>query len=799
MLTQRNAVRLTAAMALSALFSGCGDNDVLGVQAGQGDTFAVTSMNRLVTFSRNSPSVSNGVAITGLQSGENVLGIDIRPADGKLYALGSSGSIYTIDTGSGAATAVSTLTADTANTPAGNPLFTALDGATFGVDFNPVVDRMRVISDTGQNLRIAVDSGATITDGNLNAAGTVRTGLTEAGYTNSFSAACTTTLFFIDANTDRLVRTPDPNNGALIDVGSLGVDSVSMAGFEIVSRNDGTTVAFAALMVAGAQGLYQIDLTSGAATSLGSINGLMTGETVRGLAIGPPSAPQSLGLGDVLAVTASNKLLSFASGTPQKLCASASITGLGAGENVVGIDTRTDGTLYALTDASALYTIDTGNNFGQATFKSRLSVPLDGTQFGVDFNPVPDRLRIVSDNGQNLRVNVDTGAVTVDTPLNDVTASTPASSVSGAAYTNSFAGALGTTLYVLDAANDRLMIQGAAQRGNGPTPNNGDLTAVGPLNNGDIQAVTDLEINGVNNTALAVVSVGNATTSDLNVINLTTGAARRVNTIGGGEVVVGLTYRVARSAVVYGVTADNRLVSFRPSAPGTASNLQPISGLQGGESIVGMDVRPSNNRIYALTDGGRLYTLDPSSAQVSPVGSLVAGASTPAFSTLAGTEFGVDFNPQVDRLRTVSTAGENLRTDTISGVTLVDVSLNPAPVSVTAAAYIANFENSRATSLFVIDTGAGSLRLQNPPNAGTLGGVGTGQGLDASTTFASTSGFDIVGGDNGLVLAALQPTGTTETRLYQVSLSTGAATLLLANNGRIGSGVSLRSFAIRLE
>ena len=93
---------------------------------------------------------------------------------GELYALGSTGRIYTINTTSGAATQKAQLAAD--STDATNP-FTALDGTDFGVDFNPVVDRLRVVSNTGQNLRINVDTGATITDDALNSAGATRTGI----------------------------------------------------------------------------------------------------------------------------------------------------------------------------------------------------------------------------------------------------------------------------------------------------------------------------------------------------------------------------------------------------------------------------------------------------------------------------------------------------------------------------------------------------------------------------------------------------------------------------------------------
>jgi hypothetical protein len=108
---------------------------------------------------------------------------------------------------------------------------------------------------------------------------------------------------------------------------------------------------------------------------------------------------------------------------------------------------------------------------GGATFKSQLSVALAGTSFGIDFNPTVDRLRIISDTGQNLRVNVDTGAATVDTNLSGLD---PLTGVTAAAYTNNDAdGNTGTTLYVIDTAGDQLAIQAP--------PNAGSLNATGKL------------------------------------------------------------------------------------------------------------------------------------------------------------------------------------------------------------------------------------------------------------------------------------------------------------------------------
>src|SRR5688572_12188184 len=97
---------------------------------------------RLVLFSSDDPSDVEVVRIKGLQRGEEILGLDMRPATGQLYALGSSSRLYTIDYIAGTATPVGT-----------GPFTPALIGTRFGFDFNPTVDRIRIVSDTGQNLR----------------------------------------------------------------------------------------------------------------------------------------------------------------------------------------------------------------------------------------------------------------------------------------------------------------------------------------------------------------------------------------------------------------------------------------------------------------------------------------------------------------------------------------------------------------------------------------------------------------------------------------------------------------------
>lgn len=241
----------------------------------------------LVRFDTAAPGT---VAQVGALSGAtNVLdGIDFRPADGALYGFRSAdATVYRVDPTSGYTTLVSTAAPVT-------------PGSVVGIDFNPVPDRLRVVSSAGDNLRINVATGATNVDGRLAyAAGDVNAGrranVVEAAYTNNDNNPATgTTLYYIDNVLDVLVSTSNPNGGVLNTVGALGVDADDFIGFDIFNNN-GVNTAFASLRVGGVQGLFTIDLGTGAATRVGTI-GLDGLGALRGLAVATVPEPATLAL-----------------------------------------------------------------------------------------------------------------------------------------------------------------------------------------------------------------------------------------------------------------------------------------------------------------------------------------------------------------------------------------------------------------------------------------------------------------------------------------------------------------------
>jgi hypothetical protein len=238
---------------------------------------ALTSGNRLLFFDSATPGTVTKLITINTVGSETLVGIDFRPATGDLYAFGPSGRLYVLNLTSGAAT-----------TPAGTA--TTLIGTRFGFDFNPTVDRIRVVTDADQNVRLHPDTGATAnTDNNLAFAATdVNNGanpnVVAVAYTNNFAGAGATVLYDIDSNLNALLVQSNPNGGTLNTVGSLGVDTTDNVGFDI---SPATGFAYATLTVSGTAGLYTINLGSGAATLVGTIanTAILGAETVTDIAL----------------------------------------------------------------------------------------------------------------------------------------------------------------------------------------------------------------------------------------------------------------------------------------------------------------------------------------------------------------------------------------------------------------------------------------------------------------------------------------------------------------------------------
>ncbi|HEY9629933.1 MAG TPA: DUF4394 domain-containing protein [Coleofasciculaceae cyanobacterium] len=600
-LDQRQGV-VTAALA----FSSQTQKDYQG-KFGVGYTL---SNNSLIDFDTTNPdNPREAVAITGLGTGENLVAIDVRPQNGKLYGLSSNGSavrLYVISAQTGVATPLTTAPVQF-DDGAGNAV--AITGTNFGLDFNPTVDRLRVVTDSGQNFRINPNTG-TLVDSNTTTPGVnpdgaingVSTLVDATAYTNNAPNVTTTTQYALNAATDTLSIQNPPNNGTQVSpltvtLGGSRLDFTAVNGFDIptginvtTSNTAATGQALAALTVGGSTGLYAIELSTGAASLVG--------------AIGTGTAPaqgfttqNAATVGDtpLVGLTNANALTRFNRANPST-ATTVAITGLAAGESVVGIDFRpATGQLFALstngTGGVRLLILDpqTGaatpvtTTFQQFDDGAGNPVSLQASGFGIDFNPTVDRLRVVTNSGQNFRMNPNTGLL-VDGDNGGAAGSVSGTNLDGAikgssttvdatAYTNSFAGATVTTQYTLDSTSDRLFIQTPPNSGTQSAPLaitlNGAPLDFSAVNGFDIPAGVQVATANApaSGQALAALTVGGV--NNLYAIELSTGAATLLGAVGSGTTpLIGLaaaeapTGSVAFGAATYSVSENGGSIAI---------------------------------------------------------------------------------------------------------------------------------------------------------------------------------------------------------------------------------------------
>ena len=555
--------------------------------------YGLTDGDDLVTFSSDRPGdPSTPLDVTGLVAGDNLVGIDFRPATNQLFAIAkvgatSNGRLYAIDVVTGQATA------------RGGVLSGVVGGSQQGFDFNPFADRIRLVNDgPNESFRLNPNDGTlAATDASLAyAAGDPNAGadpsIEGVAYTNSIGGSRATRLFGIDTGLDTLTQfgpgNADPNNGQMTTSGPLGVNVSEVAGFDIAPGGE----ALAALRPTGQTHprLYAID-TSGPATGalreVGQIGatGPPAGPVVDAIAIAPRVRTFA-----ALTDETAQRLFTFRADRPSVTTAPVAITGMPAGVRLVGIDTRqATGALYGVGSDSRLYTLDLDTGAATVAGASPFAPALNGSAFGVDFNPVPDQLRVVSDNEQNLRIHPGTGAGAgsanaADTPL--ANAANPTPNVVGSAYTNPVAGAASTTLYGIDSGSagqpDPLVLQ--------DPPNGGVLTNIGPLNL-DSTSTLGYDIVPEGNQGFAALNpVATPAVSNLYSVNpggTAPGTAILVGRIGGADAppVSGIAFlnedviTVASTPIVAGEDAGSVVVSLVRSGPADSTATVAVSTL----------------------------------------------------------------------------------------------------------------------------------------------------------------------------------------------------------------------------
>lgn len=251
--------------------------------------------------------------------------------------------------------------------------------------------------------------------------------------------------------------------------------------------------------------------------------GLAVGVAIATITATQLATAQSGQAADMVGLTPNNTLVMFDSSNPStvKDIKVSEIEG-----SLIGIDVRpANGMLYGVTNTSKIYTLDPAT--GKATLVSTLSIPFKGgMRSGVDFNPVADRLRLVGANGQNFRINVDTGAVINDGALAYATGDKNArsgASISAGAYTNSMAGAKTTQLFNIDTVQDALVLQSP--------PNDGVLKTIGSLGM-DFISMAGMDIMSDGNGGNMAFAVSG---SNLYSIDIEKGAAQLMGAIGNNK------------------------------------------------------------------------------------------------------------------------------------------------------------------------------------------------------------------------------------------------------------------------
>jgi outer membrane protein assembly factor BamB len=198
-----------------------------------------------------------------LDGGASLVGMDVRPSDNRLYGVTMDGTIVTVDVRTGKWEKKSQLSE---KLPA---------GATFSVDFNPVADRLRVVSSTGMSYRINVDDGKTTVDGQLKYADAdankgKEPRVTAVAYSNSYAGTKETALYDLDAANGTYVRQAPPNDGILNTLGALSVKIDGPVAFDIWSDGKGGNTGW---LLAGGM-LYSLDIATGMTKQMGKIAGL---------------------------------------------------------------------------------------------------------------------------------------------------------------------------------------------------------------------------------------------------------------------------------------------------------------------------------------------------------------------------------------------------------------------------------------------------------------------------------------------------------------------------------------------
>lgn len=567
--------------------------------------YILTSDGKLVSAPLyNVANTTTPVTIQGVNAGEMLVAIDVRPQNQQLYALGvnavaNTATLYRVSPETGFAAALGTpggiaFTTDGV-TPADFPTPTSVG---WDIDFNPAADRLRVVA-LSLNFRVNPNTGAPVDGDNtglssgsvtgINPDGPINSGSITAGgvaYTNNEpNNGGTTTLYTLDGATNSIFIQNPANSGTLtqgqvVTLNGFTLDFSLLTGFDIAP---GVNAAASNMPVTSGSAVALIDF-GGNVSTLYTIDLVTAAATFKGHILSGRSVAIRTELGAAIALTSDGtSLVRFSTSSPGTTTTQA-LASPSAGETLVGIDSRPQtAQLYALgvnptTDTASLYVVDpqTGaltvvGSAGQIQFTTDGVTPVQlpdpaNVGYGFDFNPTVDRIRVVTFNGLNFRINPNNGAaVDGNNGGADVNGTNPDGAITGTAapglgvaataYTNSYAQSLvggTTTQYTLEPLSNQLFIQNPPNAGTQTEPRSVNLDYIPstPLNfdtavSFDIPssvAVTTSNTRAIGEGWIAARVGGPDGATGLYRLDLATGAAFSVGNIGSGTTTLtGLT------------------------------------------------------------------------------------------------------------------------------------------------------------------------------------------------------------------------------------------------------------------
>jgi hypothetical protein len=520
---------------------------------------------------------------------------------------------------------------------------------------------------------------------------------------------------------------------------------------------------------------------------------------------------------NAVALLANNRILMFPPGLPSLAGTPVTLSGITAGEVLVAIDRRpVNGQLYGLainagSTTFTLYAIHPASGSAVTAAPQSFSTDNADATFGLDINPAVDRVRVVSGTGMNFRINPNTGVV-IDSDGSPGNGNQRDTNLGGAT------GGATETAYTNNQINNanittQYTVNGGTLYQQNPS-NAGVLTTVATI--AGVQDVHGFDIApGVDaasanalvtsGSAYAIVKLTGQTTQQAGLINLVNGAFTASGMLPVSDA-RGLALSTGERTIVALANDTTTLLRFHESTPNSIGFVT-LTGITAGETLVGIDFRPSTGQLFALginatANTGTLYLVDPTGGAMTAIAAggvalTATGGGAIDFPDPATARYGVDFNPTVDRVRVVTSTGINFRINPITGVPVAanpDTALNGTVSSLDNVAYTNGYPGSGAplTTLYGISGATNSLYVITNPNGGTIDTAIAVKYVGNTLDFTSAAAFDIpwttatattnMPVTAGVGYAAL--TVGTSTHLYRIDLVTGASVFL----GNIGSG-----------